>query len=254
MDMFRTLIDEVVRFFSPVSPQADVHLPLIIVAVEVMALLFVLLLVLRTRQATRMRAAVAVVVGGWGQSGRSEVEEMKAALFLSMGHDCIMSGSDGFRYRAPWGGRHSVDFGTDRSDEQKLAETLGSQVLLFEGGSIGAQAPHQQEWLKPSFTTLTPTYADGIDIQAPVRPIVEEHASKLVPPEATCISTEEEMLPILRRAAEQTDSRVFGVNSRLTPSKENGAFTKTRFVPQLSYFPKAKHCSLRVCLRPVVIL
>jgi len=162
----------------------------------------------RTRRA---RKRIPLVMGGWGTRGKSGTERLKAAVFQGLGFDaiCKTTGCEAMLLHAPAGGRATELFlyrpyerATiwEHADTLELAARLGAPVFLWECMALRPDYVEQLQlwWTRDDLSTITNTYPDHEDVQGPTGRHVAETIASFVPRESLLISTEQQMLPVLR--------------------------------------------------------
>ena len=169
----------------------------------------------RTRRA---RKRIPLVIGGWGTRGKSGTERLKAAVFQGLGYDpiCKTTGCEAVLLHAPPGGRATELFlyrpyerATiwEHADTLELAARLGSPVFLWECMALRPDYVEQLQlwWTRDDLSTITNTYPDHEDVQGPTGLYVAETIASFVPKDSLLVSTEQQMLPVLRdRCAERS--------------------------------------------------
>jgi poly-gamma-glutamate synthase PgsB/CapB len=162
----------------------------------------------RTRRA---RKRIPLVMGGWGTRGKSGTERLKAAVFHGLGYDaiCKTTGCEAVLLHAPPGGRAAELFlyrpyerATiwEHADTLDLASRLGSPVFLWECMALRPDYVEQLQlwWTRDDLSTITNTYPDHEDVQGPTGLHVAETIASFVPRGSLLLSTEQQMLPVLR--------------------------------------------------------
>jgi poly-gamma-glutamate synthase PgsB/CapB len=172
----------------------------------------------------RTRRDMPLVIGGWGTRGKSGTERLKAALFNALGYN-VVSKTTGceamFLHGHAQGALREMflfrpyDKATIWEQVQvlRLAQRLHGEVFLWE--CMGLTPAYveilQQHWMRDDISTITNTYPDHEDLQGPAGINIPRVMTNFIPRQATLITTEEQMLPILREAAQQRNTRVKAV-------------------------------------------
>lgn len=167
------------------------------------------------------RARIPLVVGGWGTRGKSGTERLKAALFNALGFG-VLSKTTGCEAML----LHSYPFGKlkemflfrpydkatiwEQANVVRLAGRFGSDVLLWECMALRESYVRvlQRSWMHDDFSTITNTYPDHEDIQGPAGINIPEVIGCFIPSEATLVTTEEQMLPVLAAKAERCRTKI----------------------------------------------
>lgn len=170
-----------------------------------------LVLNLRTRRA---RNALPLVIGGWGTRGKSGTERLKAALFNGLGFHVVAktTGCEAmFLHSYSHGALREMylfrpyDKATiwEQSGLVRLAARLDADVFLWE--CMGLTPAYvrilQQQWMRDDLATITNTYPDHEDLQGPAGIDIPLAMTEFIPADSVLITSEEQMLPILRHAA-----------------------------------------------------
>jgi poly-gamma-glutamate synthase PgsB/CapB len=162
----------------------------------------------------RARNELALVIGGWGTRGKSGTERLKAALINSLGYGFVSktTGCEAmFIYAAPFGKMREMflfrpyDKATiwEQRDVLRLAKKLGSEVFLWECMALTPSYVRilQRQWMRDDLSTITNTYPDHEDLQGPAGINIPEVMCNFIPERGVLLTSEEQMLPILRQAA-----------------------------------------------------
>ncbi len=173
------------------------------------------------QQLRRARASIPLVLGGWGTRGKSGTERLKAGLLEAMNIPFLSktTGCEAMVLHAPPGGRarelflyRPYDKATiwEQAEVTTLAPRLGARVLLWECMALNPRYVEllQSWWVQDDISTLTNAFPDHEDIQGPTGLDVAEVISGFSPPGRTVLTTEEEMLPVMREVARERDCRV----------------------------------------------
>lgn len=171
---------------------------------------------LRNRDMRRARAALALVVGGWGTRGKSGTERLKAALFSALGHPLISktTGNEAmFLHAGPFGEVREMflfrpyDKATiwEQLNLAVLAHKLGAKIFLWEcmGLTPSYVKVLQRHWMRDDIATITNTYPDHEDVQGPAGRNIPEVMTNFIPANSALITSEEQMRPILVEAARE---------------------------------------------------
>ena len=167
----------------------------------------------------KTRRSIPLVIGGWGTRGKSGTERIKAALFNALGHSVVSktTGCEAMFLHAHPGGKlremflfRPYDKATiwEQVDVLRISRQLGTHVFLWEcmGLTPSYVAILQQQWVKDDLSTITNTYPDHEDLQGPAGINIPEVMTNFIPRDATLITSEEQMAPILREAAAQRNT------------------------------------------------
>lgn len=160
------------------------------------------------------RSKIPLVIGGWGTRGKSGTERLKCAIFNAMGYS-VSSKTTGCEalfltayrfdntYELPV--YRSYDKATiwEQHGLTTFAADLKSDVFLWE--CMGLKKDYvnilQNGWMRDDLSTITNTYPDHEDQQGPSGYNVAETIATFVPKNSTLITSEEQMLPILKEQA-----------------------------------------------------
>ncbi len=205
-------------YFISVSSNSQQALALFLAGVAALGLLAAYL---RSRGIARDRAAIPLVIGGWGTRGKSGTERLKAGLLHGLGHRVFAktTGCEAMFIHAPPGGpaREIYSFrpqGKATIWEQRtllhLARALGSEVFLWECMALSPAYVQilQRAWMRDDLSTITNAYPDHEDIQGPAGVDVAAVIAGFVPTDATLITSELNFLPLLRAEAGRQRTRV----------------------------------------------
>jgi poly-gamma-glutamate synthase PgsB/CapB len=175
----------------------------------------------RTRQA---RKRIPLVMGGWGTRGKSGTERLKAAVFQGLGYNaiCKTTGCEAMILHAPAGGRATELFLYrpyerasiwEHADTLDLAARLGAPVFLWECMALRPDYVEQLQlwWTQDDLSTVTNTYPDHEDVQGPTGRHVAETIASFVPRNSLLISTEQQMVPVLRDRCIQRDTHLLAL-------------------------------------------
>lgn len=169
----------------------------------------------------RARRSLRLVIGGWGTSGKSSVERLKAALFEALGHGLVSktTGSTAmFLHAYPFGKAREMHL--YRSNDKVtiwehhslmlMAQRLKAKVFLWEcmGLTPAFVKILQRQWGRDDYSTITNTYPDHEDVQGPAGIDVPQAMTEFVPKNGVLITSEEEMKPVLEQATRELGSEM----------------------------------------------
>ena len=168
----------------------------------------------------KSRAAIPLVIGGWGTRGKSGTERIKAALFASLGCSVISktTGCEAmFLYTPPFERTHEMflfrpyDKATiwEQFNIFRLAHKLDADVFLWECMALAPSYVKilQQDWMKDDLSTITNTYPDHEDIQGPAGWNIAETMTNFVPTNGNVVTAEEQLFPFLETAAKYKNTK-----------------------------------------------
>lgn len=172
----------------------------------------------------RARANIPLSVGGWGTRGKSGTERIKAALFNAMGYS-VVSKTTGCEAMFLYGRAYEelremflfrpYDKATiwEQHNVVCLAEKLGGEVFLWECMALTPAFVQllQRRWMRDDIVTITNTFPDHEDLQGPAGINIPEVMTNFIPEKRTLLTSEEQMRPILRTAADALGTRLRGV-------------------------------------------
>ena len=169
----------------------------------------------------RARKKIPLVIGGWGTRGKSGTERLKAALFNALGYSVVSktSGCEAMFLHAPAFGPlremflfRPYDKATiwEQVDVVKISQKLGCEVFLWECMGLTPSYVHvlQRNWMRDDVSTITNTYPDHEDLQGPAGYDIPRVMTNFIPEKSCLITSEEQMLPILRDSARQLETRI----------------------------------------------
>ncbi len=176
---------------------------------------------LKNRRMARDRAAIPLVIGGWGTRGKSGTERLKAGLLHGLGYR-VFSKTTGceamFIHAPPLGPAREIysfrPYGKATIWEQhtllNLAARMHSQVFLWECMALSPAYVQilQHSWMKDDLSTITNAYPDHEDIQGPAGIDVATVISGFVPTRGNLVTSEINFLPLMRAAAERRGTRI----------------------------------------------
>ena len=175
----------------------------------------------------RSRAAIPLVIGGWGTRGKSGTERIKAALFASLGCSvvCKTTGCEAmFLYTPPL--EKTQEFFLFRPYDKatiweqfnifRLADKLKADVFLWECMALTPKYVRilQQNWMKDDISTITNSYPDHEDIQGPAGWNIAEAMTNFVPKNGKLITAEEQFFPFLETDAKRKNTKFSRVSWR----------------------------------------
>jgi poly-gamma-glutamate synthase PgsB/CapB len=175
----------------------------------------------------RDRAAIPLVIGGWGTRGKSGTERLKAAMLQGLGHECLVKTTgceamfihaipgvparEVFIYRpydkaTVWEQRHVL----------RLARGFGVRAFFWECMALQPDLVNllQSQWMRDDYSTITNAYPDHEDVQGPSGLDVAATISEFVPLRGTLLTSEDQMLPLLRERARGRSIRLHTVGVR----------------------------------------
>ena len=176
-------------------------------------------------QMRKARAAIPLVIGGWGTRGKSGTERLKAALFNAMGYHVVSktSGCEAmFLHGTALQPLHEMflfrpyDKATiwEQAQVVTLSEKLGADVFLWECMGLTPRYIDilQQQWMRDDIATITNCYPDHEDIQGPAGVDIPRVMKKFVPKKSILITSEENMRPFLDEAAREKQTEMHNIN------------------------------------------
>lgn len=179
------------------------------------------------RSIERDRDAIPLVIGGWGTRGKSGTERLKAALFQGLGHEVLVktTGCEAmFIHAIPGQPAREVfiyrpyDKATvwEQRDVLALARSFGVRVFLWECMALQPDLVNllQAQWMRDDFSTITNAYPDHEDVQGPSGWDVANVISEFVPTRGNLLTSEEQMLPILKERARERGTTVRVIKPR----------------------------------------
>ena len=172
----------------------------------------------------RSRNKIPLVIGGWGTRGKSGTERLKAALFNAMGYSVVSktTGCEAMFLHAPAFGAlremflfRPYDKATiwEQVDVVKISQRLGCDVFLWECMGLTPSYVHvlQRDWMRDDISTITNTYPDHEDLQGPAGYDIPNVMTNFIPKKSTLITSEEQMLPILKNSARLLGTEIHSV-------------------------------------------
>ncbi len=177
-----------------------------------------------SRRIRQVRRAIPFSIGGWGTRGKSGTERLKAALFNALGHTVVSktTGCEAMFLYGPANGAlremflfRPYDKATiwEQANVIDIAEKLDVDVFLWEcmGLTPAYVAILQQQWMRDDLATITNTYPDHEDLQGPAGINIPQVMTNFIPRDATLITSEEQMLPILVDGAAEKNTQLHRV-------------------------------------------
>jgi gamma-polyglutamate synthase len=172
-------------------------------------------------QMRRLRNGLSLVLGGWGTRGKSGTERLKAGLMNALGHPLVSktTGCEAMFLLGRANGEliemflfRPYDKATiwEQFDLVKTSRGLGARIFLWECMGLNPSYVKvlQQHWMRDDIGTITNTYPDHEDVQGPAGRNIPEVMTQFIPHHSLLLTTEEEMLPILREGAEKAQTRM----------------------------------------------
>ena len=190
-----------------------------------------LYLVRRIRNA---RKKLPLVIGGWGTRGKSGTERLKAALFNALGYN-VMSKTTGceamFIYSKGYSEMKEMflfrpyDKATIWEQEQllQISTALDTEVFLWECMALNPDFVSilQRQWMNDDIATITNCYPDHENLQGPAGINIPQVMQRFIPRDSCLVTSEENMLPLLRDEVREQKSRLHAVGwlqaAQLTP-------------------------------------
>jgi poly-gamma-glutamate synthase PgsB/CapB len=167
------------------------------------------------------RENLPLVLGGWGTRGKSGTERIKAAMLNALGYSLVSktTGCEAmFLYADPYGKMREMflfrpyDKATiwEQFDVMRHAEGLGADIFLWECMALTPSYVRilQRHWVRDDISTITNTFPDHEDLQGPAGLNIPEVMTNFIPRRSILITSEEQMLPILREAARENETRL----------------------------------------------
>ncbi|AUX47289.1 capsule biosynthesis protein CapB [Sorangium cellulosum] len=211
-------------FFSYlVSPAGNVPTQLAWVAWVVLAYMILRAAWIMTH-IERARRGIPLTIGGWGTRGKSGSERLKAALFHALRYDVVVKttgceamfihamrdlpAQEIFIYRpydkaTIWEQRNILAAGRNLRAQVFLWECMALQPLFVDTLC--------SEWMRDEITTLTNAYPDHEDIQGPGGEDVARVIARFMPTDGLSFTTEEQMLPLLKDAAQRRGTNLVAI-------------------------------------------
>jgi len=168
----------------------------------------------------KARSLIPLVIGGWGTRGKSGTERLKSALFNGQGISLVSksTGCEAQFLYAPMNRPLRELFLFRPYDKAsiweqlhltRLASKLKVKILLWECMGLTPRyiSILQEQWMRDDLSTITNCYPDHEDIQGPSGIDIPKVMMRFVPKNATLISSEDSMSPLLESAARNNNSR-----------------------------------------------
>ncbi len=178
-------------------------------------------------KARRYRNAIPLSLGGWGTRGKSGTERLKAGLINALGHPLVSktTGCEAMFLRGePFGGLTEMflfrpyDKATIWEQFNLIRISVGLKARVFLWECMGLNPSYvrvlQRDWMRDNIGTITNTYPDHEDVQGPAGRNIPEVMREFIPENSVLLTTEEEMLPILREGAAQANTRMRAIDWR----------------------------------------
>ncbi len=178
-------------------------------------------------QIRRNRAAIPLCIGGWGTRGKSGTERLKAAMLHALDLNVLVktTGCEAMFIHGVPGRRpteifihRSYDKATIWEQRDLLSQAAKLRVGVFLWECMALSEPLvrvlSEEWMNDDLQTLTNAYPDHEDIQGPAGHDVARSIAAFIRSGGTCITTEEQMLPILAEEARRKKARLIIVGAR----------------------------------------
>ncbi len=178
----------------------------------------------KNSQVARARAAVPLVIGGWGTRGKSGTERLKAGLLHGLGYSVFAktTGCEAMFIHAPPRGpaREIYSFrpyGKATIWEQRellgLAAKMRSDVFLWECMALSPAYVEilQHSWMRDDLSTITNAYPDHEDIQGPAGMDVAQVIAGFVPTRGRLVTSEINFLPVMREAARTRSTTLIAI-------------------------------------------
>ena len=169
----------------------------------------------------KARQSIPLVIGGWGTRGKSGTERLKAALFNALGYSVVSktSGCEAMFLHSPAYGSlremflfRPYDKATiwEQMNVVRLSSKLNCDVFLWECMGLTPAYVHilQKHWMQDDIGTITNAYPDHEDLQGPAGHNIPRVMTNFIPKSSCLITTEEQMLPILKESAHTHDSKL----------------------------------------------
>ena len=179
------------------------------------------------QHARRVREGIALSLGGWGTRGKSGTERLKAGLINALGPPLVSktTGCEAMFLNGEAFGELTEMFLFRPYDKAtiweqynliKITRRLGGRVFLWECMGLNPSYVRvlQRHWMRDDIGTLTNTYPDHEDVQGPAGRDIPIVMTEFIPENSICLTTEEEMLPILKEGARKANTRMRAVNWR----------------------------------------
>lgn len=218
---FSVSFDNLKDYFLSVYENTLIHLGAFVLMVS--AYFFGRHIYLST-QMRRARRSIPLVIGGWGTRGKSGTERLKAALFNALGYSVVSktSGCEAmFLHSSAYGSLKEMflfrpyDKATiwEQMNVVRLSAKLDCEVFLWEcmGLTPSYVKVLQKDWMRDDIATITNTYPDHEDLQGPAGHEIPRVMTNFIPVNSVLITTEEQMLPILKDSAAKFNTELRSV-------------------------------------------
>lgn len=173
----------------------------------------------------RARNSFALCIGGWGTRGKSSVERLKTALFVSLGCSVFgkTTGSEAFITFAdslckvatiPIFRPYDKATIWEQLKFIKIASKLQCEIFLWECMAISPKFVKvmQKSWMRDNIATITNTYVDHEEHQGPAGWNVAETMTNFVPDKGYLITAEKEMYPFLEDEANRKNCAFYRID------------------------------------------
>lgn len=193
---------------------------LVIFAVALLVLFFARSF-LSSKRVRGARRKIALSLGGWGTRGKSGTERLKAALIGSLGYSLVSktTGCEAMFLRGETFGEtrefplfRPFDKATiwEHHNVLSMAGRMDTSVFLWECMALNPVYVEvlQRHWTQDDLATIVNAYPDHEDIQGPAGWNVASVIAGFAPSNARVLTTEQQMMPILRDVAEQAGSSI----------------------------------------------
>lgn len=218
------IVDVALRYFSTVYANTLFQLAMFLALIS---LWFFGRHIWKGRQARALRDNLSLVLGGWGTRGKSGTERLKAGLVNALGAPLISktTGCEAMFLRGPAFGDlvemflfRPYDKATiwEQYNLLKISDGLKARVFLWE--CMGLNPAYvkvlQRDWMRDDIATITNTYPDHEDVQGPSGRDIPTVMCEFIPENSLLLTTEEEMVPILREGAAGVGTQIQEVGWR----------------------------------------
>ena len=174
-----------------------------------------------SHQIHRIRQKLPMSIGGWGTRGKSGTERLKAGMINALGHH-VVSKTTGcealFLHAYPFGKLREMflfrpyDKATiwEQYNLLHISQGLGANVFLWECMALTPEyvKTMQRQWMRDDIATITNCHPDHEDLQGPSGLNIPQVMTHFIPEKATLLTTEEQMLPILREESAKIGTRM----------------------------------------------
>lgn len=177
------------------------------------------------RKIRKARAAIPLVIGGWGTRGKSGTERLKAAVFNALGLS-VVSKTTGCEAMFLYSNRNSplkemflfrpYDKASiwEQAYMARVSANIKADVFLWECMGLTPRYIDilQQQWMRDDISTITNCFPDHEDIQGPAGIDIPQVIARFIPENAEVFSTEENMGPYLQDKAKAQNTQYTAVN------------------------------------------